>query len=112
MRPERARQRFPRNVEGPFFVLNGECMACMAPKHEAPDLIAFDKEARHCYFKKQPSTPEEFERAARAVWASCCGAVRYCGDDPSIYRRIEQLQKEQIEKARHQKQQKHWWKFW
>jgi hypothetical protein len=113
MRPERAVQKFPKNAEGPFFVANGECIACMAPRHEAPDLMAFDEEANHCYFKKQPSTPEEFERAARAVQTSCCGAVQYSGNDPAVYRRIEELRKESAERARQrQNQQRHRWRFW
>jgi len=74
MSPEKTKERFPKNGEGPFFVVNGECIACMAPEQEAPDLIGFDQGASHCYFKKQPMPAEEFERATRGVWASCCGA--------------------------------------
>jgi hypothetical protein len=51
---------------------------------EAPDLMAHDEESGHCYFRRQPSTPEETERACRAVWVSCCGAVQYRGDDLKI----------------------------
>jgi hypothetical protein len=110
MKPEET-ERFPKNVEGPFFVVNGECIACMAPEHAAPDLMAFDQEASHCYFKKQPVTPDEFERAARAVWVSCCGAVRYAGDDPAVHRRIAELHEENIKRMR-QQQKKPWWRFW
>jgi hypothetical protein len=111
MNPEKAKERFPKNVEGPFFVVNGECIACMAPEHEAPDLMGFDQDASHCYFKKQPLTQEELERATRAVWVSCCGAVQYSGDDPAVHRRIAELREENLKRMR-QRQKKPWWRFW
>jgi hypothetical protein len=88
MTSDQGKERFPKNAPGPFFVANGECIACMAPEHEAPDLMGFDQETTHCYFRNQPSTAEELERAARAVWVSCCGALHYSGDDPTVHRRI------------------------
>src|SRR5215831_20768418 len=57
MSPEESEERFPKNAAGPFFVVNGGCITCMAPEHEAPDLMGFDQEQHHCYFKKQPVTP-------------------------------------------------------
>ena len=111
MSTNKPKERFPRNVEGPFFVENGYCMTCMAPEHEAPDLMGFDQEANHCYFKKQPATAEELERATRAVWASCCGAVQYSGSDPNVNRRIAQLDLEPWERVRQQRK-KPWWRFW
>ena len=84
-------ERFPKNAPGPFWVENGMCISCRAPEHEAPDLIASDDETGHCYFKKQPATPEETERAVRAVRASCCDAVQYCGDDPLVLQRLREL---------------------
>jgi hypothetical protein len=99
------KQRFPKNVPGPFYVGNDECIICLAPEHEAPDLMGFDEEAKHCYFKKQPATPEELDRAARAVWVSCCGAVRYSGSDPVVLKRIAEVEAEGI-------RQSPWWKFW
>src|SRR4051794_11718743 len=94
MSKEEARPRFPKNVPGPFYVAAGECITCRAPEHEAPDLMAFDEQIGHCYFKKQPSTPDELERAVRAVWVSCCEAVVYDGDDPSVIERITELERE------------------
>ncbi|HZS07662.1 MAG TPA: hypothetical protein VFD58_22695 [Blastocatellia bacterium] len=117
MHQEKDEERFPKNAPGPFYVVNGECMTCLAPEHEAPDLMGFDEEARHCYFRKQPSTPEEFERAARTVCVSCCEAVRYSGDDPAVLQRIEELDEEarkwrqQLEEQQ-ERQNKPWWKFW
>ena len=70
------------------------CLICMAPEHEAPDLMGFfdgDQAGAansHCYFKKQPQTPEETERAINAVRAACCGALRYGGDDQRLIDRL------------------------
>ena len=90
---------YPKNVTGPFIVNDGECIACCAPEHEAPDLMAFDEKGRSCFFKKQPSTPEELERAINAVHVSCTGAVRYCGNDPKILARLAELEEESRKRA-------------
>ena len=110
---EKENERFPKNAPGPFYVVNDQCITCMAPEYEAPDLMGFDEEANHCYFKKQPSTPEELGRAARAVWASCCGAVKYGGDDPKVKRKIAEVYIEEQEKFwEREKMGRPWWKFW
>lgn len=46
-----------------------------------------------CYFQRQPETPDETEDAARAVWSSCCGAVRYDGTNQRILEYLDALQK-------------------
>lgn len=75
----------PKNASGPFYVVNGFCLACTAPEHEAPELIAHVSEpGYHCYFKKQPSTKEELSQAIQAVRVACCQMVRYAGDDLRI----------------------------
>jgi hypothetical protein len=51
--------------------------------HDEPDY--------HCYFKNQPETPDELERAIRAVGVSCCGAVRYGGKDPEVLKKLADL---------------------
>jgi hypothetical protein len=79
------RKVYPLNALGDFYVEDGMCIACAAPEHEAPALMAHDPNAHcgyHCYFKKQPQTPEELDRAIQAVNVGCCGAVRYGGTDP------------------------------
>jgi hypothetical protein len=103
MKSEKPKERFPKNVEGPFFVANGECITCMAPEQEAPDLMGFDQGAHHCYFKKQPSTPDELERAIRAGWSSCCGALYYSGSDPAVPRRLAELRTENLKWMREPK---------
>jgi hypothetical protein len=87
-------QRYPLNVEGDFHVEDGMCMACTAPEHEAPDLISFDPNTvagYHCYFKRQPQTREELERAIMAVAVGCCAGVRYAGTNPEIIRRLREI---------------------
>lgn len=79
--------RHPRNSVGPFYVENGECISCGAPESEADGLIEHDADG-HCFFARQPSTENETNAAIRGVWATCCGAVRYGGDDPQILTRL------------------------
>lgn len=77
------------NVTGPFYVVDGACITCGAPEQEARALMS--NEDGHCYFKRQPATTDESNRAIRAVVVSCCGAVRYGGRDPEILRRVAEL---------------------
>lgn len=88
----------PKNAPGPFYVEDGFCLSCEAPESEAPDLMAHDWDdedtsCHSCYFRKQPQTPDEVRRAVMAVYVSCCGAVRYAGDDPAVLRRLRNLRK-------------------
>jgi hypothetical protein len=77
--------RYPKNAPGPFFVENNNCITCHSPEHEAPDLMTHDEgDYGHCYFKRQPITFEEKRQAVRACIVSCCGSVRYEGNDPEI----------------------------
>jgi hypothetical protein len=84
----------PLNAPGDFYVLNEMCIACTAPEHEAPELMAHEETTKchyHCYFKRQPQTADETERAIRAVFVGCCGSVRYGGRDPEILARFAAL---------------------
>ena len=45
----------------------------------------------HCYFKKQPETPQEIDQAVDAINGSCCGAVRYAGSDPEIIQKLKDV---------------------
>lgn len=83
----------PLNAPGDFYVMNQLCIACKAPEHEAPDLMSHGDESQgyHCYFKRQPETPEEIERACRAVEVGCCESVRYGGRDPQILARLSEF---------------------
>ena len=68
-----------------------ECISCGAPEFEARGLMAYDEEHSSCFFVRQPANPEEEYSAIRAVWVSCCGAVRYEGTDPAVVNRLERL---------------------
>ena len=86
-------KRHPDNAPGDFYVVCDECISCEAPCGEAPDLMgAPDSSKKHygCYFKKQPVTEEEIDRACDAVQTSCIEAVRYAGNDPEILRKLEE----------------------
>lgn len=87
---------YHRNSPGHFYVEDGCCIDCQAPWAEAPDLIAHDDQGDypHCYFKKQPETSEEIDRAVSACAVSCVGAVRYAGDDPAILDRFRAFRAE------------------
>lgn len=84
--------RFPDNVPGDFYVVNGDCLSCGAPGAEAPDLIDHAKiEFGHCYFIKQPETAAEIERAINAIAVSCTAAIRYGGRDENILKRLYEI---------------------
>ena len=96
----------PRNAPGDFYVGAGECIACGAPGHEAPDLIRLDEGG--CYFFKQPVTSEEYRQAIRAISVSCGSAVRYKGSDPQVMREVVQLEHTRDDASN----VKRWWKLW
>ena len=96
----------PRNAPGDFYVGADECIRCGAPEHEAPDLIRMDDGG--CYFFRQPVTSEEHRQATRAIWVSCCDAVRYKGNDPQILREVARLERTRSVAPNG----KPWWKFW
>ena len=84
---------YPKNATGAFYVENECCITCEAPALEAPELMAHDEKESypHCYFRRQPETPGEIERAIMACVVSCTRAVRYAGHDPAILERFRQL---------------------
>lgn len=81
------RERTPPNAEGDFYVQEGTCLNCMAPHHEAPELMGHDGETG-CYFKRQPATPGETKHAVKAVRVSCVEALRYGGRNPLVLARL------------------------
>ena len=75
-------------MPGPFYT-TGDCLACDAPEHEAPELLApLSDDNYDTYFVRQPTTPDEVERACRALEVCCVAALRYGGTDPEIIRRL------------------------
>jgi hypothetical protein len=83
---EPIRHRDPKNVPGDFYVECNACILCGAPEAEAPDLIVMYDDG--CYFKKQPVTAEEIDRAINAIAVSCIDAVHYGGADKKILEKI------------------------
>jgi len=84
--------RFYENSQGDFYVVSGVCTSCGAPQAEAPDLIDHSKiEDGHCYFKKQPETDEEIERAINAIAVSCISGLRYGGTNENILKRLYEI---------------------
>jgi hypothetical protein len=81
----------PGNAPDPFYVEDNNCISCEAPVHEAPDLMDFQGEpgySYHCRFRRPPETENELQQAIDAVRVGCCGAVRYVGNDKTIFDRI------------------------
>jgi len=76
-----------------FYVEEEMCICCRTSESAAPDLIGFHDDPNpgksHCFFKKQPETTAEVERAVRAVNACCCGAYRYRGADSQVKRQLD-----------------------
>ncbi len=85
---------YPKNAPGPFYVEDEGCAACQVPELKAPDLMTHDETDAgryHCYFRRQPSTPEELTRAMWACRVSCADQVRYAGDDPEVLKRLQEI---------------------
>lgn len=117
-------RRFEKNVPGPFYT-TGDCLACAAPEWEAPELLAPLEGGNYdTYFVRQPSTPEEVEKACRALEVCCVAALRYGGADPTIIRRLgnDPLYCDHLLPggpvprpdwlAAQRAQRKRWWQFW
>src|SRR5688500_8150324 len=82
-------QRVPQNAPGDFYVEAGLCTRCCLVHGEAPDLLndpgqPFDE----CYFRRQPQTPDELDRAISAICVSEMCALRYGGSDESIIAKL------------------------
>ncbi|MAZ66155.1 MAG: hypothetical protein CMF25_03510 [Kangiellaceae bacterium] len=77
---------YEKNCSGDFVVEDGVCMLCCLPEMEAPELMASDDYS--CYFKRQPRTDAETDKAIEAINVSCCNAVVYKGQNRQIIRKI------------------------
>jgi hypothetical protein len=80
----------PKSVPGDFYVEEGQCMACGVPHVVAPDLLGWTGEGKmqHCFWKKQPETEAELERAIAVLETQELGCHRYAGTDPAVLDRI------------------------
>jgi hypothetical protein len=81
-------KRCPLNAPGPFYT-TGQCLACGAPEAEAPDLLAPLTGGNYItFFVRQPETPDEVERACRAIQVCCVMDLRYGGTDRTVIERL------------------------
>jgi hypothetical protein len=79
----------PKSAPGDFYVVKGECLACGVPQVVAPNLVGWTGEKiPHCFWKKQPETPAELERAIAVLEAQELECPRYAGTDPTILKRV------------------------
>jgi hypothetical protein len=79
----------PKSAPGGFYVEKGQCLACGVPHVVAPDLVGWtDEMFPHCYWKKQPETAADLERAIGVLEAQELGCHRYAGTDPAILDRL------------------------
>ena len=89
------RPRNPLNVPGPFYTEANLCLVCCLSEGEAPDLMGLEEDLANpmfgCFFKKQPETPEELDRAFQAMAVNCIDTLRYAGRDPEILHRLREL---------------------
>lgn len=90
----RSHQPHPKNAPGDFYVLHKECIICGVPQYLAPELIAWEMDAKgrpdHCYFRKQPETALELVHTIEAMQGCCSGALRYGGSDPEIIEKLKE----------------------
>lgn len=85
------RKPHPKNAPGPFYIVDGCCVTCMAPHVQAPTLMGFDEVEGHCFVKQQPQTDDEIYRAIRAVAYSEFQCLRYGGNNADILRRLVEI---------------------
>lgn len=82
-------QRVPQNVAGDFYVEANLCTRCCLVHGEAPELLNDPEQPfEECFFRRQPETSEEIDRAIDAVYVSEMCALRYGGTDPDILARF------------------------
>lgn len=87
------------NAPGPFYVIKGICILCAVPPETAPQNIKWDEAYQsgctecptNCRIAKQPETPREIEQVIKAASQSCIEAIRYCGTDPAVLARFQEL---------------------
>jgi len=81
--------RHPKSVEGDFYAEDGQCLACGVPHLVAPALLAWvDEERSHCFWKKQPQTPQGLEQAIQVLEVQELGCHRYNRQNSAILKRV------------------------
>lgn len=77
---------YPKNVPGPFYVVDGCCLVCDLPSVMAPGMFEF--ESHHCFVKRQPETKDELDRMVRTALSADLACIRYRGSTPDVLRRF------------------------
>jgi hypothetical protein len=89
MSEERKFKAHPRSALGDFYAEDGQCMACGVPHVLAPELMDWTEEKYwHCFWKRQPETPKELDKAIAVLHSQELGCHRYAGTDPGILLRL------------------------
>jgi hypothetical protein len=82
-------QRVLQNAAGDFYVQADLCTRCCLPHGEAPELMDDpERSIGDCFFRRQPQTPEEVDRAISALCVSEMCALRYAGTDSKIIAKL------------------------
>jgi len=72
-----------------FYVQPRCCTSCGVPQAVAPDLVGWTGEKYpQCYWKKQPQSADELDRAIKIIQSQELGCHRYSGKDPTILQRL------------------------
>ncbi|MBX7106385.1 MAG: hypothetical protein K1X57_20070 [Gemmataceae bacterium] len=87
--PRRAYQ----NAPGPFYAKAMGCdCGCLLPEAEAPELLATaGPPTFQTYFRRQPVTPAEVERACAAMLICPVHSLRYGGLDPLVLTQLARV---------------------
>lgn len=77
----------PKNVPGPFYVLDGCCTRCGVPEAHAPLHFGFDDQD-HCFICRQPADDGEVEDVIDAAVCAELECIRYRGNDVEVLHRL------------------------
>jgi len=85
------RKRVSLNAPGDFYVVADYCLRCGLPREQASELMNDEPEYEECYFRRQPQSPIEVEKAIQAICVSEICNLRYGGTNPDIIHRLQEL---------------------
>ncbi len=74
----------PLNVEGPFYVTDGCCLACGIPEHVAPELFKWSESESCCYVSRQPENSAELGKMCEVLELQDIMCIRCRSRDQSL----------------------------